>query len=335
VREHDLIAELREIVGAPQDILSGGGVRVGIGDDCALLSLPEGVDLLVTTDSQREGVHFRRDWFDPVAIGRRLVTVNVSDVASKGGSPAWAVVAAGLPAGMDPEFLKGVYRGISEASRRYGITIVGGDISRDPGGLSLVMTLMGTTPRGTFVGRGGLSPGDAVYLLGRPGRSRAGYLSLAKKIATSPLETAREAFREPRALLGEGKLLVRRPEVCAMTDTSDGLERSLTEMGRASGVAIVVEEIPVSAEIELWASFLGENPGDLVWQGGEDYDLVVGVSEREEKVFVSWAREELLRDSPEGLFRIGHAVSEKEAVLNFAKGLERLADGRGGFEHTI
>ena len=96
MREHDLIAELREIVGAPQDILSGGGVRVGIGDDCALLSLPEGVDLLVTTDSQREGVHFRRDWFDPVAIGRRLVTVNVSDVASKGGSPAWAVVAAGL-----------------------------------------------------------------------------------------------------------------------------------------------------------------------------------------------------------------------------------------------
>ena len=330
-----MIAELREIVGTLPDSVSGRGLRVGIGDDCALLSLPEGADLLVTTDSQREGVHFRREWFDPVSIGRRLVTVNVSDVASKGGSPAWAVVAAGLSPGVDPEVLRDVYRGISEASRRYGITIVGGDISRDPGGLSLVMTLMGTAARGIFVGRGGLSPGDAVYLLGRPGRSRAGYLSYERKMADPLFDRAREAFRDPRALLGEGKLLACRPEVCAMTDTSDGLERSLSEIGRASKVTIVVEDLPVSEEVRRWASVLGENPEDLVWQGGEDYDLVVGVTASGEKAFLSWAREELLRDSPEGLFRIGRGESRGEAVLIFGKGLERLADGRGGFEYTV
>ncbi len=334
MKEHELIAELSRILGSS----SGGGapvtgLGVGIGDDCALISPPPGCDLLVTTDSQREGVHFRWEWIDPFSVGRRLVAVNVSDIVSKGGRPAFSVVAAGLPPGDPLGRLTEVYRGIAEESRHYRVVVAGGDISRNPGGMSLVMTLLGWIPPGTFVGRGGLGPEDCLYLVGRPGRARSGLLSLEKDRDETLFSEARAAFRTPRALLREGPLLASFPGVVSMTDTSDGLGRSLWELARASRVTIKVEEIPVSKEVRKWAEALGENPGELVWTGGEDYDLLVGVSLREEEDFLRWARTDLLERSPEGLFRIGQVGERGDPEIIFGPGTGGKEWG-AGFEHT-
>ena len=333
MKEHELIAELSRILGSPSEGLPVSGLGVGIGDDCALISPPQGRDLLVTTDSQREGVHFRWEWIDPFSVGRRLVAVNVSDIASKGGRPAIAVVAAGLPPGPPLERLAEIYRGIADESRRCGVVVAGGDISKDPGGMSLVMTLLGWILPGTFVGRGGLGPGDRLYLVGRPGRARAGLLSLEKGLDGSLFSEARAAFRTPRALVREGPLLAAFPGIVAMTDTSDGLGRSLWELARASHVMIKVEEIPVSGEVSQWAGALGEDPMELVWTGGEDYDLLVGVASSDEKAFLRWARTELLEGSSEGLFRIGQVEKRGDPEILFGSGMGGKAWG-AGFEHT-
>ena len=333
MKEHELIGELSRILGEAPGVLVSPGLGVGIGDDCALISPPEGEDLVLTTDSQREGVHFRWEWIDPYSVGRRLVAVNVSDVASKGGRPAFAVVAAGIPEGVSPETLKEVYRGIAEESRRYGIAVAGGDISRDPGGVSLVMTLLGWVARGRFVKRGGLTPGDALYLVGRPGRARAGYLSLARSREESLFSEAKDAFRTPRPLLREGMLLAGHPAVRAMTDTSDGLGRSLSELARASKVTMGVEEVPISREVQGWATALGEDPRELVWTGGEDYDLLVGVASGEEEGFCQWAKDGLLKGSLEGVFRIGRVEPPGDAEISFGENIGKKEWG-AGFEHT-
>lgn len=333
MKEHELIGELSRILGEQPGEIAPSGLGVGIGDDCALISPPPGYDLLATTDSQREGVHFRWEWIDPRSVGRRLVAVNVSDVASKGGRPAFALVAAGIPAGFSPETIKEIYRGLAEESRRYGMAIAGGDVSRDPGGMSLVMTLLGWVSRGAFVGRKGLAPGDLLYLVGRPGRARAGYLSLERKRTEPHFGGAWDAFRTPRALLREGGLLAAHPGVRAMTDTSDGLGRSLAELARASSVTMRVDDIPVTREVRAWAEALGEDPRELVWTGGEDYDLLVGVDSLSEEGFLVWAKDELLRSSPEGVFRIGQVEPRGDAEISFGDGAGSQ-DWGGGFEHT-
>jgi len=329
--ERDLIRELEEILGPARP----PHVLFGIGDDTALLLNPgKGQDLLFTIDSQRENVHFKWQWIDPASVGYRLVVVNVSDIASKGGAPYAGVVAAGLPPDYDVEILKGVYRGIAEASREYGLPLVGGDLSREAGGWNFVMSLIGTSPESHFPVRSGLSEGDAVYLVGRPGRARSGFLSLLSERSDPLLEPAREAFRRPRALLSIGQQLVRRPEVIATIDSSDGLERSLSELAASSNLSIEVTAFPVTEEIVSWSPLLGESPEDLVWVGGEDYDIVLGVKSGGEESFEKWARETLLSKSPEGLFFIGRAKKRgtRELVLpSWAPG--RISQG-GGFDHT-
>ncbi|MGC8528907.1 MAG: thiamine-phosphate kinase [Leptospirillia bacterium] len=333
MKEHELIAELSRILGSSSGGLPVPGLRMGIGDDCALITPSPGSDLLVTTDSQREGVHFRWEWIDPFSVGRRLVAVNVSDIVSKGGRPSFAFVAAGLPPGPFLKHLQEIYRGIAEESRRYGVVVAGGDLSKDLAGISLVMTLLGWILPDTFVGRGGLGPGDCLYLVGRPGRARSGLLSLEKGQEEALFSAARAAFRTPRALFREGPLLASFSGIVAMTDTSDGLGRSLWELARASRVTIKVEEVPVLAEVRQWAEALGEDPREMVWTGGEDYDLLVGVSSSVEEAFLKWARTELLDGSPEGLFRIGQVQKQGDPEILFGPGIGEKGWG-AGFEHT-
>ncbi len=328
--ESDLISELSRILAG----LPVSGVLAGIGDDAALLSPPPGRNILVTTDSQRENVHFRWDWTDPESLGYRLVAVNVSDIASKGGVPWSCVAAVGLPQNYDPAVLLGVYRGIAEACREYGCSMVGGDLSRDSGRWNFVLTLLGTIPDGIFPARASLSEGDALYLLGRPGRARAGYLSLLRGVGGEILSPARQAFRRPRALLSAGQALSLRPEISATIDSSDGLERSLSELSLASGLSIRVESLPVTDEIRSWSSLLGEDPETLVWTGGEDYDIVFGVSGKREESFIRWVQSELLSGSAEGIHYVGRAVKGNGPASVYFGNQIKSIKGKG-FDHTV
>jgi thiamine-monophosphate kinase len=126
------------LVGAIRALTAAGGrgvgVRVGIGDDCAVLEPRAGAALLATTDLLLEDVHFRRRWAEPADIGWKSIAVNLSDIAAMGGRPRWALVSLALPEGTSAEEVEAFYEGALALARQHDVTIVGGDTSSSPAG---------------------------------------------------------------------------------------------------------------------------------------------------------------------------------------------------------
>ena len=146
----------------------------GIGDDCAVLRPADGHDLLVTTDTQEEGVHFRRDWSTPEDIGWRCLAVNVSDIAAMGGVPLGAVVALSLPETLAVAFVEAMYDGMSAMAEAYDCPIIGGNISKSTERLSVTITVLGSAPRDGAAYRAAARAGDAIWVTGDLGGAKAG-----------------------------------------------------------------------------------------------------------------------------------------------------------------
>jgi thiamine-monophosphate kinase len=253
-----LIASLRRWLGsaAPRP-------PAGIGDDCAVLRSPRG-RLLVTVDPLVHGVHF--DHRTPArAAGAKLLKRNLSDIAAMGGIPKAAVVALALDDRVSAAWLAGFYRGLAAESRRHGVPIVGGDVTRLPGAFVATLTLLGEAgPR--VVTRTGSRIGDWIYVTGSLGRS---------------LPTGHHHSFQPR--LTEGAWLARRPEVRAMMDVSDGLAKDLPALTpRGAAPAIYAALLPRRARASV-AEALGD---------GEDYELVLTVAagKRRPALEAAWRR---------------------------------------------
>src|SRR5262247_1675376 len=141
----------------------------GIGDDCAVLRSTAGMDLLLTTDTQEEGVHFRRDWSTPEDIGWRCLAVNVSDIAAMGGSPLGAVIALSVPASLDVAFVEALYDGLQALATAYDCPIIGGNISKAAEHLTVTITVLGDVSAGHGVYRSGAQVGDEIWVAPKPG----------------------------------------------------------------------------------------------------------------------------------------------------------------------
>src|SRR5207253_1460994 len=157
------------------------GVRVGIGDDCAVLEAPGGGLLVVTTDLLIEDVHFRRRYAEPADIGWKALAVNVSDIAAMGGRPRWAVVALACPAATTPDEIEAFYEGALALAREHGVAIVGGDTSSSPHGWFINVTLLGDAVRPVV--RSTARVGDVIAVTGTLGRSAAGLAVLEREHA--------------------------------------------------------------------------------------------------------------------------------------------------------
>ncbi len=321
----------------------------GIGDDAACLQVPEGQNLLWTTDSQREGVHFRWDWMSPEDVGYRLFIANLSDILAKGGVPYAALSAIGVPAGFPEADLMSFYEGLAQVSHRFDCPVVGGDIARSPDGFNAVLSLLGTASPGRFPGREGLSPGDSLFLVGTPGLARAGYLACRDCLfSNSLLSPAIEAFRRPRTYPWMADFVREEKALSAAMDTSDGLGQAVFEMAFQSGVSVLLDPPPGwLAHLEPFAGLLGQDPFRLAWQGGEDYDLLLGLRGDGEAglgglpVNLVSRIERCLEGTPARIVRIGSVIAgktgdqqEKGAVLikkpdGSVEPLERV-----GFDHT-
>ena len=261
VGERGLIERIRRRVRGDRS------VRVGIGDDAAVLRLPaaptaragrprRGEDLLFASDMLVEGVHFRRGLVPPHWIGWKALACNVSDIAAMGGRPRWAVVSLGLPATTSVAFVDGLYAGLIRCARRFGVALVGGDTVRAPT-VVVDVAIVGTVRRGQAVLRRGARVGDGLYVTGRlGGSSRRG----------------RHARFLPR--LREARRLVRRVRVRAMMDLSDGLASDLWQMSRASQVVLRVEaeRIPIAPAAKTLEHALMD---------GEDFELLCAVGARD------------------------------------------------------
>ena len=257
---------------------SPGSVELGIGDDCALLR--PGPGTLVTTDLLQEDVHFRRAWGTPRQLGRKALTVNLSDIAAMGGVPRHFTL--GLAAGPDDpvELLEGIVEGALELARSLAVRLVGGDTCATTGGLTLAITVLGEPgPEGRVLRRDGARTGDRIAVTGPLGDSRAGWMLLERGEAGGSPERAELVRRhlEPVARIDAGLVLAERGLATAALDLSDGLAIDLGRLAAASGVGAAVDpgRLPISPELRTVARELGRDPSDLACRGGEDYELLV------------------------------------------------------------
>ncbi len=271
-----------ELTGALRTILSDEvpGLRLGPGDDAALVECDSGLEIL-TADLLVEGVHFREETTSPRDLGYKSLTVNVSDVAAMGGRPRYALVSLAIPAGIEMPWIVDLYGGLREAAGRYGLAIVGGDLSRSNETV-IAVAVTGEVGKNRAVTRSGARPGDRVVVTGALGAAAAG-LRLAeanRREVAEGLEAAwgrslLEAYARPVARIGEGETLAA-AGATAMMDLSDGLAKDLDRLCRESevGARIDLSLIPVADALREGASALGLDAVELALEGGEDYELL-------------------------------------------------------------
>jgi thiamine-monophosphate kinase len=245
----------------------GEGVRVGIGDDAAVLRLPPGEELVATVDAVVEGVHFTRR-FTPEEIGWKALAVNLSDLAAMGARPLWALVALATPPAADPGRLVRIGRGIATCARRHGISVVGGNVTAARE-LSLTVTVLGAVRRGRALLRSGARPGDLLVVSGTLGDA-----SLGTRPGSAEGLRARQRRPRPRLALGRAAVGIAR----AAVDLSDGLLQDLGHLCAASGVGarVEVDQLPLSAAYRA-ATRRSPDPFLGALSGGEDYELLLAV----------------------------------------------------------
>lgn len=263
IREKSLIAHVRRLAGA------GRGVVTGIGDDCAVLQLPAGHQLLVTTDFTLENVHFRREWHPPEVVGWRCLTRGLSDIAAMGGEPRAAFLSLAVAANVSQKWVDRFLNGLLEAAEEFRTPLAGGDTAQSAGGIQADIVVVGSVPGGKAVLRSGARPGDGIYVTGELGGSSAA-LERMRKGTVRPADYPRHFH--PTARVKVGQWLRRRGLASAMIDLSDGLSTDLSHICEESGVGaeIEAEALPLAR--------VGRQKHrvalELALHGGEDYELL-------------------------------------------------------------
>lgn len=260
---------IRNFFAAAPCAQGGEGVALGIGDDCALLAVPPGEQLAISTDTLVAGVHFA-DPCDPFLLGQRALAVAVSDLAAMGATPVAFTLALTLPAGTS-DWLEAFARGLNLMAQNCRVALVGGDTTRGP--LSLTMTVFGRVPTGLALTRSGAQPGDLLCVGGDLGNGAGALpLVLGQRTAEAAIADPLLAhYWSPQPQLALGQAL--RGKATAALDISDGLLADCGHIALASKVGIRVERsrLPLSKAL---LAFLGQSGAEqAALSGGDDYVL--------------------------------------------------------------
>ena len=253
---------------------------LGLTDDAAVITPPPGCDLVVTTDGVIAGVHFFPD-DPPDKIGRKVLRMNLSDLAAKGARPLGFLIAVALPTKVDEAWISAFAAGLGEDAAHYGCPLLGGDTDRTPGPISASMTAFGAVPHAAMVRRSTAKLGDCIVVTGTIGDSALGVRlrrdeGLAQRWRLSDVLQAhleqRYLLPEPRNALAEAVL----HHAAAAMDVSDGLVGDLAKLCRASGVAaeIDVAQVPLSDSVRM---AIAADPSliETALTGGDDYEIVL------------------------------------------------------------
>jgi thiamine-monophosphate kinase len=259
VEERSLIRQIRRMALASVN----SAIKMGIGDDCAILRLKPGFELLVTTDLCIENVHFRRAWHPATAVGHRCLTRGLSDIAAMGGEPLACFLSLGLPADLPQAWANGFLRGLLALASRHKVQLAGGDVSSVPQ-ITADIVVTGQVPSGTAILRSGAKPGDRIYVSGALGGSAGTLKKLLSGKAIKPTKSSPHFYPTPRLEVGDW--LRKRHLATAMIDISDGVSVDLRHICDESGVAAILisNKVPIAKSADL----------ELALHGGEDYELL-------------------------------------------------------------
>jgi thiamine-monophosphate kinase len=264
VGEFGLIARIER---AARRLPRARGVVLGIGDDAAVLRPRAGEDVVLTTDSLVQDVHFRLRDESPRTLGRRALVANLSDLAAMGARPLGFTVALVAPARLPLPVLDGLLAGLLREAAAHACPLVGGNLAEGRE-LSLGVAALGAVERGRELRRTGSRPGDRILVTGSLGRA-------ALERARALRGRGRVRF-VPQPRLGAGRALTRLAGVGGCIDVSDGLEGDLAHLLEPAGLAGALEpdRLPLARGLRRGAAALGLDPLRLALAGGEDYELL-------------------------------------------------------------
>ncbi|GAB2709159.1 thiamine-phosphate kinase [Aliiglaciecola aliphaticivorans] len=249
----------------------------GIGDDCAITRVPEGLNLAITTDTLISGVHFPEDT-PPEAIAHKALAVNLSDLAAMGAEPAWFSLSLSLPK-IDEDWIEAFSQSLFEVAKYYSIQLIGGDTVQGP--LAITITAQGFVPNEQALMRSTAKPGDLVYVTGTIGDAGAGLDIKLGKLTSSELAANyllnRLNYPAPRLLAGTA--LRRTASSCI--DISDGLVQDLQHILNASecGAKIHVKDLPLSVALKETVDI--DQAIQYALSSGDDYELLFTVNEEQ------------------------------------------------------
>jgi thiamine-monophosphate kinase len=311
-------------------------VLIGIGDDAAVLRIPPRRNLIVTTDLLVESVDF-----DPAhgafrQIGYKALAANLSDVAAMGGRPTAFLVGLAVPGRTSVRAVDEIYRGMLSLARRHRVALIGGDTSASPRGMLIAVTVLGEVEPGRAVTRSGARVGFRIYVTGTLGDSRAGLEILKrqkkKKRSQPPAGESylirRHFFPAPRVTFG--RLLGRRGWATAMIDLSDGLASDLRHLCEAGGVGarLELDRLPVSAALAAYARRRGRSATDYALRGGEDFELLFTVREKNAAAVEAAAKRMALSVTP-----VGAIVPSRRGITVMGRGGREVPLTLRGYEH--
>jgi thiamine-monophosphate kinase len=246
-------------------------VTLGIGDDCALLSIPNGYELAVTADTMVGSVHFFTDC-NPYDLGHKLLAVNLSDLASMGAKPLAVTLALTLPK-VDENWLQAFADGFFALAERYGVDLIGGDTTSGP--LTLTVQAMGLVPTGQALRRSTAKPGDIICMTGNLGEAGLG-LKIKQAYPCKQPDAALNRFNRPEPQVAYGQALLGIANACI--DISDGLAGDLGHILKQSNVGACIDwdTLPLSPEVLTYIEDTGDWAMPLT--AGDDYELCLTVS---------------------------------------------------------
>jgi len=249
-------------------------IKIGIGDDCAVIKIGSKL-MVLTTDSLIENDHFSLDYFKPEQIGKKAIEANVSDIASMGAIPKYALVSLSLRKDLEIKIFKRIYDGILKAAKKYNIDVIGGNLTH-ANQISININMIGFVEEENLCLRSQAKPGDFILVTGPLGNSTAGLNLFLNNI--KGFNRVKKEHLEPKANLHKVKKFLN--YINAMEDVSDGLAAEIKNICKESkvGAVILKNKIPIKKDIVKAAAVVEKSPLDYALFGGEDFELVFTVS---------------------------------------------------------